>query len=29
MKLSSQEEYGLRCLLQVARRAESLTTSPS
>jgi Rrf2 family protein len=27
MKLSSQEEYGLRCLLQVARRApeESLT----
>jgi Rrf2 family protein len=27
MKLSSQEEYGLRCLLQVARRAESLTIS--
>jgi Rrf2 family protein len=25
VKLSSQEEYGLRCLLQVARRAESLT----
>ena len=25
MKLSSQEEYGLRCLLQVARRGESLT----
>ena len=25
MKLSSQEEYGLRCLLQVARRNESLT----
>jgi Rrf2 family protein len=27
MKLSSQEEYGLRCLLQVARRGESLTIS--
>jgi Rrf2 family protein len=25
VKLSSQEEYGLRCLLQVARRGESLT----
>lgn len=25
MKLSSQEEYGLRCLLQVARRGESMT----
>jgi Rrf2 family protein len=25
MKLSSQEEYGLRCLLQVARSGESLT----
>ena len=25
MKLSTQEEYGLRCLLQVARRGESLT----
>jgi Rrf2 family protein len=25
MKLSSQEEYGLRCVLQVARHGESLT----
>jgi len=25
MKLSTQEEYGLRCLLQVARHGESLT----
>jgi Rrf2 family protein len=25
VKLSTQEEYGLRCLLQVARRGESLT----
>lgn len=25
MKLSSQEEYGLRCLLQVARRGDSMT----
>jgi Rrf2 family protein len=25
VKLSSQEEYGLRCLLQVARRGDSMT----
>jgi len=25
MKLTSQEEYGLRCLLRLAREGESLT----
>ena len=28
MRLTAQEEYGLRCLLQVARQAEAATTTP-
>jgi len=28
MRLTAQEEYGLRCLLQVARQAEGATTTP-
>ncbi len=28
MKLTAQEEYGLRCLLQVARRAPSAASAP-
>src|SRR2546430_16585747 len=28
MRLSAQEEYGLRCLLQVAREAEGALTTP-
>jgi Rrf2 family protein len=28
MRLTAQEEYGLRCLLQVAKQAEAATTTP-
>ncbi len=28
MRLTAQEEYGLRCLLQVARQADAATTTP-
>jgi DNA-binding IscR family transcriptional regulator len=28
MRLTAQEEYGLRCLLQVAKQAEGATTTP-